>query len=117
MNTFIPLHANTLMREQRADALTSLMFLTKKRDGTIKTRNCADGRPQHQHIAKEETTSPTVSNDSIFAIAAINAHEHRCVGSANLHGAFLNAYNNDLVIMKVVRKLAELMVKTAHNLY
>ena len=93
------------------------MFLTEKRDGTVKARNCADGRPQRQHIAKEETTSPTVSTDSIFTLAAIAAHERRCVGSADLPGAFLNAFNDDFVIMKMVGKLADLMVKTNPTLY
>ncbi len=56
---------------------------------------------------------PTVLTDSIFTLAAINAHKRRCIGSADLPGAFLNAS----VLMKMVEKLADLMVKTNPTLF
>jgi hypothetical protein len=45
----------------RFEALNYLMFLKRKRCGKIKTRGCADGRPQREYITKDESSSPTVS--------------------------------------------------------
>jgi hypothetical protein len=52
--------ARTLIREERRNALSSLMFLTKKRTGEVKARACANGSVQRQHVAKEEAAAPTV---------------------------------------------------------
>ena len=46
MDTFFPMDAETLTKEQRAKAISSLMFLKEKRDGTIKGRACAISTPQ-----------------------------------------------------------------------
>jgi hypothetical protein len=43
---FEPQHWHELTKEQRARALRYLMYLKEKRDGRIKGRGCADGRPQ-----------------------------------------------------------------------
>jgi hypothetical protein len=50
-----------ITRQQRHNALQYLMFLKKKRCGTIKARGCADGRKQCEYTSKEETSSPTVA--------------------------------------------------------
>jgi len=117
LNTFIPLDANNLTYDQRRSALASLIFLTEKRNGDVKARACANGAPQREHIAKDETTSPTVTNEANFTLAAIAAHERRHVATMDLPGAFLHADNDSFVIMKMTGKLAELMVKTAPNIY
>ena len=39
MGTYVPLDAGELTAEQKAKALTSLMFIVEKRDGRIKVRN------------------------------------------------------------------------------
>ena len=93
------------------------MFLTDRRNGEIKARACADGRPQCQHIAKEETTSPTINNDSLFVLAAIDAYENCHVVTMDIPGAFLHANNDDFVIMRMAGTLAELMIKTSPSLY
>jgi hypothetical protein len=48
-------------KEVWSDALSYLMFLKRKRDGTVKARGCTDGRPQREYISKDESSSPTVS--------------------------------------------------------
>lgn len=117
LNTFTPLDANSITYEQRRTALASLMFLTEKQNGDVKARACANGKPQREHIAKEETASPTVTTEANFALAAIAVHERRFVGTMDLPGAFLHADNDSFVIMKLTGNLAELMVKTAPNIY
>ena len=68
-----------LTREQKKQALAYLMYLKKKSTDRIKGRGCADGRKQRQHIPKNEATSPTVSTETVFISAAIDAHEGRDV--------------------------------------
>jgi hypothetical protein len=49
--------------------------------------------------------------------AAIEAHERRNVAVADIPGAFLSADMDEVVIMAIRGRLAELMVKAAPNIY
>ncbi len=40
---------------------------------------------------KQETTSPTVSNESVFLTSVVDAHERRDVACYDIPGAFLHA--------------------------
>ena len=42
------------LTEEGKNATASLMFMTEKRNGTIKARTCVDGRKQRGCIAKKE---------------------------------------------------------------
>ena len=46
METYIPVDAKSLSMHQHAEALSSLIFLTEKCDGSIKAQQCADGSKQ-----------------------------------------------------------------------
>jgi hypothetical protein len=107
----------TLSREDRHNALSSLMFLTEKHSGEIKAQGCANSSKQHKHIAKEEATAPTVTSEAIFIQGTIYAHEKRHVATCDIPGAFLQADNSDFVLMHLDGILAELMVTIAPNLY
>jgi hypothetical protein len=111
MSCFKPRDARTLTRDDRRNALASLMFLTEKRSGKIKARACANGSIQRKHIAKEEAVAPTVSPDAIFVQATIFAHERRDVATGDIPGAFLQADNPDYVLMCLDGVLVELMVQ------
>ena len=64
-------------------AIASLMFLTKKQDGTIKARATADGCKQHKYMEKIKSASPTVMIESIFTTVAIDVKEERKEVSKN----------------------------------
>jgi hypothetical protein len=117
LNVYSPLSASSLSCKDKKKALSSLILLKEKSDGTIKACKYADGSKQREHYAKEEITSPTVSTDSLFITAAINAHKERDIATADLPGAFLHADNKDFTIICLGGILAELMVKTAPNIY
>ena len=74
-----------------ANALSSLMFLKRKRTSKVKARGCADGRPQREYISKDESNSPTVSTYALFISCAMDAMEGRNVITCNIPGAFLRA--------------------------
>ena len=110
MVIYMPIHAHELTREQRKEALVSLMFLTEKRCSRLKTRACANGSKQRQWIRKEDAASPTVMTDSVVITSAIEAHEYRKIITLNIPGAFLHADLDEEVIMVLRGELAELMV-------
>jgi hypothetical protein len=75
--------------EIRQIALGYLMFLKRKRNGKMKGRGCADGRPQREYISKEESSSPTVSIYALFGSCVIDALDERSVITIDIPGAFL----------------------------
>eukprot|EP00804_Cyclotella_cryptica_P010749 CCRYP_005527-RA/>CCRYP_005527-RA protein AED:0.26 eAED:0.17 QI:0/0/0/1/1/1/3/0/840 len=117
MATYKPVHAHELTREQRVQDLSSLMFLTQKRDGRIKERTCANGSKQRGYIEKESAASPTVSTDSLMITAAIDTVELRDIVTLDIPGAFLHADLDEDVIMVLRGELAELMAKVEPKLY
>ena len=116
-NVFEPLDVKSLSESEKKDALSSLIFLKEKRNGTVKARSCANGSVQQSHVAKEEAASPTVALESVFVTAAIDARENREVVTIDIPGAFLHATNDDYVVMRMNGTLAELMAKTDPKLY
>ena len=89
MEGFQPVHWYQMTKEERANALNYLMYLKEKRNGIIKGRGCADGRPQRLYTTKMEASSPTVRQASIMLSCMIDAHERRDVATADIPGAFL----------------------------
>jgi hypothetical protein len=116
-DVFKPLYANKLSNEEKSKALTLLIFLKEKQDGSIKARSCANGSVQREHVAKEEAAAWTVALESVFVTATIDAKEKWKVVTIDIPGAFLHANNKDYVIMKMNGLLAELMVKTDPKIY
>lgn len=66
------------------------MVLKEERNASIKARFCVDGRKQRGDWTKQETTSPTVSTESVFLTAMIDAHGRRDVACFNIPGACLH---------------------------
>ena len=52
METFEPVQANKLTYDEKQKAIASLMFLTQKRDDSIKAQACADGQEQRAYTKK-----------------------------------------------------------------
>jgi Reverse transcriptase (RNA-dependent DNA polymerase)/Zinc knuckle len=106
-----------LTKLQRINALAYLMFLKEKRSGLIKARGCADGRKQRAHTTKEESSSPTVSIEAVFLSCMIDALEQRDVATVDVPGAFMQADMDELVHMRLVGTMAELLVRIDPKLY
>jgi Reverse transcriptase (RNA-dependent DNA polymerase) len=120
---FNPILMSELTEREKKRALAALMFLTEKRDGSIKGRMVADGSPTRDWHTKEEAASPTASLESIFLTAAIDAKERRDVMTADIPNAFIQASipalkpGEDRVIMKLTGALMELLVEQAPDVY
>jgi hypothetical protein len=104
------------MRYTFKGALESLMSL-KKRDGTLNGQTCDDGRKQREAARSGDATSPTVSLESVLITAAIDAFEGRDEAVFNVPGAFLSTGMDEEVIMTLHGRVAELMAKTAPDIY
>jgi hypothetical protein len=89
MNCFRPCDPQSLTRDDRRNALSSLMFLTEKHTEEVKAHACANGSVQRQHVAKEEAAAPTVTSEAIFVQSTIYAHENRNVVTSDIPGALL----------------------------
>ena len=112
-----PKDPNEMTREERRRALRYLMFLTKKRCGRIKGRGCADGRSQRDYTMKEDASAPTVFIESVMLSCVQDAKELRDVATVDIPGAFMHADMDEVVHVKLVGKMAELLVITDPKLY
>ena len=117
MDAFIPRHFESLTKEERMRALSTLIFLKEKSSGDIKGRTCVNGAPQREYIRKEDAASPTAATDSLFITGAIDAHERRHVACCDLPGAFLHCVTDEHVIVVLRGELAELMVQVDPSIY
>ena len=120
MDDFQPKHWHELSSEERGAALKYLMYLKEKRDGNVKGRGCADGRPQHAYIPKSETSSPTASLAGLILTCIIDAYEGRDVATLDIPGAFLQARvpKDDRDVHVVLDgRMAELLAKISPETY
>ena len=117
MGTWAVMDPGQLTREDKAKALSSLLFLKEKQCGKIKGRACINGAPQQVYIPKEEAASPTVSTKSMFITAAIAASEGRYVRCYDVPSAFVNTDIDENVLMVLKGELAEMMVHIAPQIY
>ena len=108
-SVFAPLHATDLTIEQRKQALRAINLIKEKRDGALKGRSCADGRPQRALYTKEESASPTVSTDALMFSLMIDAFEQRDVATADVVGAYLLADMDDFVVLKLIGESVDIM--------
>jgi hypothetical protein len=75
---------------------TIIPYIPERKKGVdIKARSCANGNPQREHFAKEETTAPTAALESVFITSTIDARESRKVVTIGIPEAFLHANNDD----------------------
>ena len=67
METLLPRDPESLTREERIRALSSLIFLKEKSNGEVKGRTCVNGAPQRAYIRKEDAHSPTMMTEIPFS--------------------------------------------------
>ena len=96
-----PIQAVDLTKTQQKKALRVINLTEEKRNGRLKGRSVADGRPQRMLYTKEETSSPTTTPESVFLTTLIDAVEDRHVVVADVTGAYLNADMDDFVLIRL----------------
>ena len=120
---FKPAHKHELKDSELDKAQGTLMFITEKRDGTIKARTVYDGRASREWLSKEDTRSPTVSLEGLMLSMCIDASEERDIMTADVPNAFVQTDmpdtnpGDDRVIMKIEGILADMLVEIAPEIY
>jgi hypothetical protein len=100
------------MQAEEGYALRAINLIKEKRCGRIKGHTVADGQSQRSKYAKEDMTSPTVSNDALTMTFMIDALKRREVATADVPGVYLHANMDDFTILKVVGQSAAILCKT-----
>jgi hypothetical protein len=112
-----------LTASEKKKAQEALMFLTEKRDSTIKGRTVYNGKPTRDWHNKEDSASPTESLESIFLTSIIAGKEERDIMTAEIPNAFIQTLMPELedgqehVIMKLKGAVLEILVELAPDLY
>jgi hypothetical protein len=117
---FKPINVNKLSTIERRRAMESLIFLTEKRDGTIKARTCANASTQREYTEKDKAASPTALTESHLITAV--AKQGRDVMTANIPNAVVqtdmtNKNNNEKTIIKIRGTLVNMLVDIDPTLY
>ena len=73
--------------------------------------------PQRAYIRKEDASSPTVANESVFITSVIAAHKKCFVRCYDVPVAFLHTESDENVLMVLRGELAEMMVHIAQQIY
>ena len=110
MKVFEGICKTKLTPSQIRSALRLVTVIKEKRDGSLKGRTCADGRPQRAYIPKEETSSPAVAVENLLATFAIDALEDRNVATADVSGAFLHGVMDDFVLVRLSEEEAQALM-------
>ena len=111
---FKPVRLSELTQKEKQRAMNSLIFLTEKRDGTIKARACANGSTQRSYIEKHEAASPTVSTEALLTTAVIDAKQNRDIITLDIPNAFVQTpmpKSQQRVIMRINGLLVEYLDK------
>ena len=115
LDVYEAVNARFLTRAQQRAALRAINLIKEKRCGKIKGRTVADGRSQRSLYDKSETASPTIATDAHIISILIDAYEGRDVATADIAGAYHNAFMKDFVLIRfsgeTVRILCELNPK------
>ena len=72
--------------------MESILFLTEKRDKTIKSWHCMNGSTQQAYMEHDEVTSLTVSMEGTLLTAVIEAQEGRDVATCDIPTAFVQTH-------------------------
>lgn len=122
-NCFEPILVSKMSPSERRKAQEAFMFLTEKRDGSIKGRMVYNGKPTREWISKEDSASPTASTESVFITTAIDAHEGRDVMTNDVPNAFIQTKmpitkdGEDRVIMKITGVLVDMLLELDPETY
>ena len=119
-DTFEHINSKTLNKQEYDQVLESHLFLKGKRDESIKGPIISGGDKQRGTIDKADAASPTAFLESVLLTATFDAKEGRDVATVDIPNAFITTRieNEEYkVIMRLHRRLAELMDATAPEIY
>jgi hypothetical protein len=97
--------------------MKSLIFLSEKKDRSIKAQHCLNGSTQRSYMEREEVSSPAVSTESTMLTSVIEAAEGRDVTTCDIPNTFIQTEveetdkSRNWIIMKIRGILVDLLSK------
>ena len=88
-NCFTLISVKDMTPTERRKAMGALMFLTEKRDKSVKGRMVYNGKPTREWLTREDSASPTAALESIMLTAVIDTHEGRDIMCTDIPNAFI----------------------------
>ena len=79
------------------------MFVVRKRTGETKARVVAGGNLQRGHVTKEESSSPTVSTESVLLTSIVDALEEQDIAISDIPNAFIQTQVQDAKDRIIIR--------------
>jgi hypothetical protein len=89
---FAPLKVKEMKPSKKKKSQIALMFLTEKRDKSVKGRMVYKGKPTREWLFQEDAARPTAALERILTTGVIEAKEERDVMTCNIPNAFIQAY-------------------------
>jgi hypothetical protein len=120
---FTPISIADMSPIERRRAQQALMFLTEKRDKSIKGRMFFNGKPTREWLSREDSASPMAALESIMLTALIDATERHDIMTCNIPNAFIQAGmpevepGDERVMMKISGVLVDMLVEINTQLY
>jgi hypothetical protein len=108
---------------KRKRAQMALMFLTEKRDKSVKGRMVYNGKPTREWLSSEDAASPTAALESIMITGVIEAKEQRDAMTCDIPNAFIQALlpkkdpGEDRVVLKITGVLVDMLADINPELY
>jgi hypothetical protein len=110
------MHEREVLRDKLRQKIYSMMFLRKKRTNQWKARLAAGGNRQNRSIyEREDTSSPTVTTQSVFMLAAIAATKQHDVMTVDITGAYLHCDVKETIYMKLDPIVSKILVELNHS--
>jgi hypothetical protein len=78
---FEPISIEEMTKLEKKRAMESLIFLTEKRDETVKARVCASGSTQRAYISREEAFLTSIQMNFAFSVEITLLNRHFAVVS------------------------------------
>ena len=119
-NAFEPIHVKNMTATEKRKAQMGLMLIEQKEGKQAKGSLVYNGKPTREWLSREDTSSPTVSQEGLHITLAIDAKEGRDVMPADIPNAFIQTRMRDKVkderiIMKVQGDVIEFLLKLHHK--
>ena len=115
-DAFGPILVSDMNETERDQATDSMMLLAQKSSGEVKGRFVARGDQSQDFLTKEDTASPTVSQDGLEATCTIDAYEGRDNMSMDVPNAFIQTHTpkgENRIIMKITGVMVKYLIDIA----
>jgi hypothetical protein len=120
---FAPLKVKEMKPSERKKEQMALIFLTEKRDKSVKGRMVYNRKPTREWLSRKDVASPTAAQESIMIAGVIEAKEERDVMTCDIANAFIQASLlkkdpvDNRVVMKITGVLVDMLVDINRELY